>query len=286
MRIDPTVSDREAITLFFRDPPWKGGVPRYKVGLAPVETGDWLPEAATAADVARKQHLYATRFNDVVALRDEALPHVAPFLDLLQRHCASRGFPAVAGGHGEWADAALRVPDDLCLMVRSGDRHVLAAASLCAPSFWTLREKLGLPLTGLHAGHRGLNDLLAARMQAVFDRLPEDRVLERRNWFLHGPSALFEPRDRTIELPVNLADCIVRTERQALRRLDAACIIFSIRVRLMPFAAIRDFPEAAADMAKTVRALTPAEQEAFSVRHRLAELLRYLDAVTSEPETS
>ncbi len=271
----------EATAAFFCDPPWQGGAPRYKIGLSPIDRRAWLQEPASPEDHVRKQTLYASRMNDVVAIQKAAERHVEPFVALLRDHCGELGYPTPASGFGNFADAALWVPDDLCLMVRSGHQYALAAASLCAPSFWTLREKLGQPLIGLHAGHEGLNELLADRMQAVFERLPQDRVLARSNWFLHGPSQLFEPRDRTIDDPNCVEDAVIRSERQTLRRLNADCVIFTIRVRLIPFARILDFPEAAADMAQTIRNLTAAELLAFSLRHRISELLEFLDTSAS-----
>jgi hypothetical protein len=269
---------------FFADPPWRGGAPRYKVGLNPVELTDWLPDAASPADIERKLQLYRSCFQNVVSETPTGARFVPAFTDLLRTFCDERGMPTPAAGFGSLADAALWVPDDLCLMVQTDGLWRLEAASLCAPSFWTLRDKMGACLSGLHAGHQGLNQLLGDRMQAVFDRLPLGRVLERRNWFLHGPSGYFEPHDREIAAPAAIGDCLIRTERQTLRRLDDRCIVFTIRVRLLPFALIVDYPAAAADMAKTVRALTDAERLAFSMRHRTGELLHYLDRIGTAEE--
>jgi|GEM_PF-1564598 len=273
-----TVSvDVDEAAAFFRDPPWRGGAQRYRVGLSPIETRDWLPDAASPADIERKLRLYRSCFQDVMAQTPAGERFVPVLIERLQGFLGERGVPTPDAGFGPLADAALWVPDDLCLMVKTAGLWRLEAASLCAPSFWTLRDKLGASLTGLHEGHEGLNELLADRMQAVFERLPEDRVLERRNWFLYGPSDLYEPLDREIEQPRKLTELGIRTERQTLRRLAPHCILFTIRVRQLPFRLIEDYPTAAADMAKSVRALTPAEWLAFSQRHRTEELLHYLD---------
>lgn len=277
--VSPVTVSADEAAAFFRDPPWRGGAQRYRVGLSPIEPHDWLPEAAGPVDIARKLRLYRSCFQDVVAQTPAGARFVPVLVEQLKGFLRERGVPAPEAGFGPLADAALWVPDDLCLMVQTAGLWRLEAASLCAPSFWTLRDKLGASLTGLHEGQAGLNEQLGDRMQAVFERLPEGRVLERRNWFLYGPSELFEPLDRDIEQPEKIPDLGIRTERQTLRRLAPDCILFTIRVRQLPFELIEDHPAAAADMAKSVRALTDAEWLAFSQRHRTEELLHYLDRI-------
>ncbi len=265
---------------FFANPPWRGGVPRYRIGLASIPPDQWLPDSIDTSEVARKRHLYATRCADVVAVQDGVDAHVDELVTVLQGYLVGQGRPTP-----EYADlapmarAALWVPDDLCLMVSERGRYRLAAASLCSPSYWSLREKIGQDLWGLHQGHAGLNNVLGERMREVLERLPMDRVLERRNWFLHGPGNLFEPAAREITRTGDLAAHTIRTERQTLRRINEHCVVFSIRVRLFPFDGIRWFPESAEDLGRTIRRLTPVELESFSLRDRIPELLGFLDRV-------
>lgn len=265
---------------FFANPPWGGGVPRYRVGLLSIAPEQWLPDAIEADEIARKRLLYDTRCADVVAVQDGMGEHVDQLVQTLGAYLAGQGQPTP-----DYADlkpmarCALWVPDDLCLMVSERGRYRLAAASLCSPSYWRLREKLGQDLWGLHQGHTGLNNVLGERMREVLERLPMDRVLERRNWFLHGPGNLFEPAAREITRVGDLAAHTIRTERQTLRRLNEHCVVFSIRVRLLPFDGIRWFPESAEDLGRTIRRLTPVELEAFSLRDRIPELLAFLDRV-------
>ena len=265
---------------FYSDPPWRGGVPRYRVGLAVIPLEQWLPEVASSQDVTRKRQLYDTRLADVLAVQDGMGHHVDQCVALLRDYLVARASPVPESpGLDPLAAASLWVPDDICLMVNDRGRYRLAAAALCAPSYWRLGDKLGQDLWGLHHGHAGLNALLGERMREVFDRLPETRVLERRNWFLHGPGALFEPAPREITPVSDLAAHTIRTERQTLRRLNEDCVMFSIRVRLIPFNDIRWYPEAAEDLGRTLRRLSPVELEAFSLRDRMAELLGFLDRV-------
>ncbi len=265
---------------FFANPPWRGGVPRYRVGLLSISPDQWLPDAIEADEIVRKRQLYETRFADVIAVQEGIDGHVDQLVQTLGAYLVGQGRPTPDYAElAPMARCALWVPDDLCLMVSERGRYRLAAASLCSPSYWRLREKLGQDLWGLHQGHAGLNNVLGERMREVLERLPMDRVLERRNWFLHGPGKLFEPEARRLTQVSDLAAHTVRTERQTLRRLNDHCVAFSIRVRLLPLAGIRWYPEAAEDLGRTIRRLTPVELEAFSLRDRIPELLAFLDQV-------
>jgi hypothetical protein len=48
-----------------------------------------------------------------------------------------------------WTLAHL-VQEDLCILQKRGDEHVLTAAALCFPANWRLADKIEQPLTGIH----------------------------------------------------------------------------------------------------------------------------------------
>lgn len=154
-----------------------------------------------------------------------------------------------AGGDAELhpLDRAGRsTQEDLCLLRRRDDGWYLEAASLCFPSRWRLADKIGRHITEVHGPVRGYVEHLASKMDMLFDRLT-DRPVWRRNWFLYGDSALFQPAppvggDRVIEAASVMEDVVVRSERQTLRRLpDDDCggrwVLFTIRVQQAPLAA-------------------------------------------------
>ena len=47
------------------------------------------------------------------------------------------------------ANISLRVPDDLCIIQSTGKQKLLAA-SVCSPSYWNLKEKIGKSLREVH----------------------------------------------------------------------------------------------------------------------------------------
>ena len=132
--------------------------------------------------------------------------------------------------------AGRSVQEDLCLLRRETTGWTLAAASVCFPTRWRLADKIGRSVTDVHAPIPGYRTRLAGRVDALFDRLG-DRIVRRRNWFVHPDPSLFQPRppedgDPTIPASRCLADLVVRSERQTLRRLDGTgSIVFTIRVQ-------------------------------------------------------
>ena len=42
------------------------------------------------------------------------------------------------------------VQEDICLLQKRGDEHVLTGAVLCFPASWRLADKAGRPLIGIH----------------------------------------------------------------------------------------------------------------------------------------
>ena len=47
------------------------------------------------------------------------------------------------------AELCLNIQDDLCVM-ESSDEQRLIAASICSPSYWDVRTKIGRPLEEIH----------------------------------------------------------------------------------------------------------------------------------------
>ena len=73
------------------------------------------------------------------------------------------------------------VQEDLCLMEKRGQQHVLTAAVLCFPASWRLADKIGRPLTAIHAPVAEYDDALARRVQRLFDGVQPGRPLWRFN---------------------------------------------------------------------------------------------------------
>ncbi len=132
-------------------------------------------------------------------------------------------------------EAASIVSDDLCILeaLRPGDWR-LTAGVLCAPTYWTLPERIGLDLGGLHGPVPGGDPDLAARIGRVFTGLKQDVVLERFNWTVQASDKRYTP-DRPGVAGKQLEDLHLRVERQTIRKLPKSdAVVFAIRVCIDP----------------------------------------------------
>ena len=70
--------------------------------------------------------------------------------------------------------AGLSVQEDLCLMNRTSEGWILKAASLCFPSRWQLREKIGKDISQIHGPVEGYEEHLSKKVNGFFDRLGKE----------------------------------------------------------------------------------------------------------------
>jgi hypothetical protein len=132
-------------------------------------------------------------------------------------------------------EAASLVSDDLCILeaARPNDWRLIAGA-LCAPTYWTLPERIGLDLGALHSPVPGGDPELAARVGRIFSGLKPDVVLERFNWTVQASDKRHTP-DRPSALNKQIEDLHLRVERQTIRKLpQTRAIVFTIRISVDP----------------------------------------------------
>ncbi len=271
---------------FWSDPPWRGGRGGFRMGLRQIDDNAWLTEAITPAERARKAALLGRNQPPVFRALDGTAAIQQQVLGAVRRQLGN-----ASGADNElWdasvpplIDAALLVPDDLCLMRRDGDTYRLVAACVCAPSYWSLADKIGRTLAEIHAPVPGLNPKLGRPIAGFFDRLREGSAFERRNWFLHlDDEPLHVQPEAWPEQVTDPSVLFVRSERQTLRRLDADLVLFTIRVRCRPLAEIIDYPQAAADLYQALAELSTEEQAALGYAHFADALMPYLQAIARD----
>ena len=125
--------------------------------------------------------------------------------------------------------AARLVQEDLCLHEKRGDQHVLTAAVLCFPASWTLSEKIGRPLITIHDTVPDFDDLIARRVQRLFDGIQTDRPLWRHNVMRYLNPDLFHPRSVDVPREQNEGGDYVRSEHQSLVRMPKSrAVLFAI----------------------------------------------------------
>ena len=237
--------------------PWAEAPPDFAIGLRPVGVDAWL-EGGEADPAARKDPLFAAHRALVWAETEGSRPAQSEIRALVE----------AAGIAVDRRDelpplyaAARAVPDDLCLMEKREGAWRLTALSLSAGTFFTAAEVIGKPLAGLHAPVPGFGERFLTRVTRIFDALPADQVLERRNWTVMAGDDLFAPDGVAVRARVESvapedagAALNLRVERQTLRRLPGTGgLVFTIRIWRHALAALDADPERLAAFARAWR---------------------------------
>lgn len=229
-------------------------------GILPVEGDDWLRvDDAFAAQMAERDRLIATAPDLVHALLPKGRAAAEELYDtILERLRATPGYAVGPDritrpdGVSVGADRSQPlltlgrlVQEDLCLMEAEGNEHLMTGAILCFPASWTLSQKIGRPLTGIHRPVPIYDDGLARRVQRLFDAIRVDQPLWRANSLLYDDPTLHQPRLEGVARPKPRENAFVRSERQCLIRLpETRAVVFAIHTYVLR---IEDIPAAAAD---------------------------------------
>ena len=171
-------------------------------------------------------------------------------------------------------------PDFLLLRQNEDGEFRLVAGCVCFPSHWALREKIGLPLAAIHAPVPALNATLGAKIDAFLANLRAGQVWERWNWGLAATPELNDHPARgnaRLGAAATLDACWFRAEHQAFRLLpETRCILFSIRIEIVPAGEIAKDGALAARLAGALLSMPPeiaAYKGVAAARLRIAALL-------------
>ncbi len=199
----------------------------------------WLIVDANAESELRlRADLIDQRRSEVIRAPASSVAAIAETRALIEETgCAVESAESASGDEPEEALARLgrSVTEDLCVLRRGLHEWEFEAAVLCFPSRWRLADRIGRPLREVHGPTPGYDSVLADRITSMLDRIG-DRIVRRRNWFLHPDAALFQP-DRPEVDPVVRGDAVcselfLRSERQTLRALPTSGrVLFTIKTQ-------------------------------------------------------
>lgn len=229
--------------------PWMARATKRLPGIQPVLEGEWLlRDDAFAAQMAYRDSLIATQrdivFREVPKSRPaqaELLKTVLAELDSgysLQGDTVIRpdGFSVHLKGEPPLLIAARLVQEDLLLLDMSAE-PTLNAAVLCFPASWTLDEKFGGGLIGIHTYVDEYSDEMAKRVERLFVALRPEQPLWRANFLRYENAELHQPRRVGEDKPAPKEGGFVRVERQTLRKLPkSGAVVFGIHTFVVPWA--------------------------------------------------
>ena len=227
-------------------------------GIVPLDGEDWLiTDDAFAGQMARRDALIAGQEAQVHAVLPEAFAAASELYalvldDLSRRPGYRRIGQTITRPDGVTVDLDPALPlktlgrlvqEDFCLMQAAGPEHRLTGAILCFPASWTLAQKLGRALTGIHEPVAPYDQTVAKRVQRLFDAIRPEQVLWRMNYLSYDDPELFQPRLEGQRRPRPVQHIYLRTERQCLRRLPLTrAVVFSIHSFVV---LVEDLPPAA-----------------------------------------
>lgn len=229
--------------------PYDPEAPHALPGISPLVIDDWLQvDEAFAGQMAERARLLSERRAEVLAVTEGAGPAAAELLQFvlgwLQEHGQGYGISANQVQRPDGVIVPIDradpmgtlghlVQEDLCLMERRGDEHVMTAAVLCFPASWHLADKIGRPLTTIHVPVKVYDETLARRVQRLFDGVQEGRPLWRFNALRYANPTLHQPRSR-VQPSADADYPYLRSERQCVLRLPhtRACV-FSIHTYVL-----------------------------------------------------
>lgn len=246
--------------------PWIDPRTRRLPGILPVEGQDWLRiDNAYAPQMALRDRLIAAQPGAVHALLPEARPAARELyqtaLDWLRR---APGF-TVTGTAATRPDGVSipldpeqplltlgrLVQEDLCLMERQGEEYVLTGGILCFPASWSLDQKLGRPLTGIHQPVPVYDADVAKRVARLFDAIRPEQPLWRMNYLTYDDFVLHQPRREGEKRPQPRDHVYIRCERQCLLRLPVTrAVVFTIHTYVVDAASVT--PEELASLREAV----------------------------------
>lgn len=215
-------------------------------GVRPLTDGQWLHrDEVYAAQTAYRRSLIAQRREDVVWASERAHDAINELFIEASKSFAALGISATARHifcpDGTEIDREAETPlavlgqvlqEDICILQKEKDEHVLTAAVLCFPASWTLAEKAGQPLTRIHRPVNAYSAGVARRVQRLFDGVQVGRPLWRNNYLPYDTADLYQPLseadpERHVENPSNAP--FIRAERQCILRLpQTRAVVFSI----------------------------------------------------------
>ncbi|MEN0087848.1 MAG: DUF3445 domain-containing protein [Pseudomonadota bacterium] len=250
--------------------------PLFKVGLTPLTHEDWLMWTDDLSRYLReKERLFAERMQDVFVAEPDTEPSQNECLDLVRGHIFERpDLTDASSGNGREGDApplieaSRLVADDLVIMRRGAKAWRLAAACVCFPSSWDLRQKFAKPMDEIHGSVPGFSQGTrhAQMISRIFDHLDPAQLLLRWNWSLYRDDKLYHPVEaapvQIVDDDIYTADPFIRTERQTLRKMPVSGdILFAIGIDVKRLS----------DLPKTAEA-----------RQNIRTLAQHLDMLTAD----
>jgi len=195
-------------------------------GVQPVAINDWLQRSdALDAQIKYRRDLVARKRETVFQTTPEAEAAFAELRDIIHAEAPQ-----------DWTrsdhpllEAAVNIQEDLCILQKQGDAHILTAAVMCFPSSWDLRQKIGRSISSIHEPVPEFSPV-SHIVERMLSAIRVEQPLGRANFLIYTDPELHQPRGEGIAKPIDPhAPRYIRVERQTFRRLpETHAVVFAI----------------------------------------------------------
>ncbi len=289
--------------------PYDGSVHPFGIGLKPLDLMNWIEVDEHLPRYLSEKHRLMQEIPDHVWAGDFSSERAQQeVLDQLVKHVLET-FPDVYAQNGNVISiqgagevdlddvsrpplltAALLVQEDLVLLRKTPEGWRIVAASVCFPSSWVLREKIGKVMHDVHAPVPGYQKGTrnAGMIERIFDNLLVEQPVERFNWSVYNDDELYHCDRAGEHFPDHAQgehDYFLRVEHQTLRKLPVSGdIVFSIRIHLDPIEALnnrKDKAQLTKDFIATIQSMNEDEQDYKGLDEGKERLIKRLREVSS-----
>ena len=212
-------------------------------GTTPVSLNEWIQiDEAYTEQLSLKSELVSKNLDQVHLLANEAIPAAIEVFNKVLSLIPGLGFE-VNGSEVRRPDGAVvnidegepllslakLIQEDIIILQKVGDEHLLRGACLCFPASWDLNEKFNKPLTQIHEPVEKYDTMLARRVERIISSVRPDQPLMRGNVLRYANPALFHPKRNSDLERLSRKGEYIRSERQTLLKMpNTGAVIFSI----------------------------------------------------------
>ena len=251
---------------FWENPPWGKGDKKYRLGLTPINQEKWLNRKLDKELLKYKKDLLSSSYNSVIAVTDDSINAQKYLADIFGIN--STEYPDLI------AELSLNIQDDLCLMESKNEQRLLAA-SICSPSYWDLKTKIGKSLIEIHKPVTSLDSKIGKRISTFIRQAPVMKPFARQNWLIHGDTIRFHLSEEKF-LKSHPSTWFIRSEKETLCRFHEDYSLFTINVLFEPLKTIFDYPEQKQNLILSLEGLDKDEADYFGGNKKINILLEYL----------
>ena len=251
---------------FWEDPPWGDGQQKYRLGLKPIEHEKWLNRKPNDALYDHKKDLLDSSYNKVIATTQCSLNAQKYLGDIFG--IRDTKYPDLI------AELSLNIQDDLCVMESSNDQRLIAA-SICSPSYWDVKTKIGRPLKEIHDPVVSLDKKIGDKISTFIRQAPIMKPFARQNWLIHGDTKRFHLKEEE-PLKTNPSEWFIRSEKETICRYHEDYSLFTINVLFQPLKEIFNHPQQKQNLINSLEQLDEDESDYFGGNTKISILLEYL----------